>query len=61
MMDLKEKIKRLILFEEGILEPSSEFEKVCIDFTHYLRRESQDFYFMWEDEWLKENFEKIKK
>ncbi len=61
MMGLKEKIKRWILLGEGILEPSSEFEKICVDFTHYLRKESQNFYFMWDDGWLRRNFENIKK
>lgn len=62
-MDLKEKVKRLILLEEGeLIQPLSEFERACLEFCNYLKKEAKrDFYFMWDDDWLKRNFEKIKK
>lgn len=61
MTDLREKVKRLVIIEDGILEPSSEFEKICLNFTHYLIKENRGLCFMWDNEWLRENFEKIKK
>ncbi|MCP2604764.1 sigma-54 dependent transcriptional regulator [Candidatus Aminicenantes bacterium AH-873-B07] len=60
-MDFKKKMKRMISIKERIdfrIDTLSDYERMCIEFLKFYKK---DLDFMWEDEWFKRNFNKIKR
>ena len=59
--ELKERIRRVILLQKRNnpeSSPLSDYEKICLEFYNYLKLEGIND-FIWEDEWLKNNFKLI--
>lgn len=56
----KDKVKKIVISQEKnnfFQEFQTDYEKTCIEFTKF----QKNFDFMWDDEWLRIKFNKIKR